>query len=138
MTTTSKVCSCCKETKALELFSKHKSNKDGYRKVCKACRSLQEGERYRNNPDKTRDTTYKRLYGLSLHDYNNLVDKQQSLCKICSKPFQKLYVDHCHQTGEVRGLLCSKCNLGLGQYDDRPDLLRQAALYLEKFYEENV
>lgn len=127
-----KTCNCCGESKTLELFSKHKSNKDGYRKVCKKCRSIQESERYRSNPDKTRDTTYKRLYGLTLQEYHTLVEKQQSLCKICTKPFEKLYVDHCHKTGEVRGLLCSKCNLGLGYYNDCPDTIRKAALYLEQ------
>ncbi len=64
--------------------------------------------------------------------------KQNGVCKICNKENQDrrkskfLAIDHCHDTGKFRGLLCHKCNLGLGHFNDDPKLLRVAADYLEQ------
>jgi Recombination endonuclease VII len=64
-----------------------------------------------------------------------MVAKQNGLCAICKrKPAKKLCVDHCHATGIVRGLLCRKCNTGLGCYEDNPTFLRSATAYLEVFH----
>jgi len=52
-------------------------------------------------------------------------------CDICGSLTRRLYVDHCHATGSVRGLLCTSCNLGLGLFKDRPGILRVAAAYIE-------
>lgn len=60
---------------------------------------------------------------------------QQAKCAICdTKPdkYPGLVVDHCHTTGKVRGLLCTKCNLGLGHFKDNKEALAKAALYLVK------
>jgi len=72
-----------------------------------------------------------RCYGLSRDDYDALLALQGGVCAICSKN-RPLGVDHCHLFNEVRGLLCNKCNLGLGMFDDDPDRLRAAADYLER------
>ena len=64
-------------------------------------------------------------------DYDALLALQGGVCAICSKN-RPLGVDHCHLFNEVRGLLCDKCNLGLGMFDDDPDRLRAAADYLER------
>lgn len=79
-------------------------------------------------------------YGLTLSDYDELCDKQRDAdgavrCGICSSTDPRSntgtwHVDHCHQTKVVRGLLCSKCNLGLGQFDDDADRLIAALRYL--------
>jgi Recombination endonuclease VII len=76
----------------------------------------------------------KYYYGLSVEDYNALLARQGGTCAICRKPSrQRLCVDHCHLTRQVRRLLCRKCNLGIGYFDDDPRLLRAAAAYLEAF-----
>jgi DNA-binding sugar fermentation-stimulating protein len=71
-----------------------------------------------------------RLYGLTLADFACLLDEQDYLCAVCKEP-GNLVVDHCHETGQVRGLLCHGCNVGLGYFVDSPTRLRQAAEYLE-------
>src|SRR5690242_3768832 len=59
-----------------------------------------------------KDRTLLRLYGITLDDYKSLEIQQKYSCKICLKKPTKLYVDHCHKTGKVRGLLCINCNTG--------------------------
>jgi hypothetical protein len=73
-------------------------------------------------------------YGMSCRDYEELLAQQGGGCATCDRDFTPpLCVDHCHQTNEVRGLLCAKCNLGLGHYDNDPVLLRNAADYIDRF-----
>ena len=75
----------------------------------------------------------KRRYGMSLLDYDALLALQGGVCAICGKKSKRrLGVDHCHSSHKVRGLLCSKCNVGLGNYDDDTDRLRAAIAYLER------
>lgn len=78
-------------------------------------------------------------YGLSIPEYKRLVEAQGGVCAICRRPEtattkagtpKPLSVDHDHDTGEVRGLLCSTCNVGIGMFKDDPSLLRLAAAYL--------
>ncbi|MES2904584.1 MAG: endonuclease VII domain-containing protein [Pseudomonadota bacterium] len=73
-------------------------------------------------------------YGLSAGDFAALRDGQGNRCAICETPApegKNLYVDHCHETGGVRGLLCGACNLGLGKLGDTLAALRRALRYLE-------
>ncbi|WP_159083913.1 endonuclease VII domain-containing protein [Nocardioides terrigena] len=80
-----------------------------------------------------------RLYGLSHDDYLAMHDEQGGVCAICHEPEGMTYkgkpkalcVDHDHETGKVRGLLCAACNFALGKFRDNPALLRAAADYLE-------
>jgi len=78
----------------------------------------------------------KRDYGLSVDDYNAIFAEQQGKCAICGRHQQKLkkglVVDHNHKTGEVRGLLCFRCNNGLGSFKDDIEQLRMAIIYLNK------
>lgn len=87
-------------------------------------------------PEIRRRSMLKRLYGLTLDRYQALVEKQGGCCAIChsADPGAKgiWHIDHCHNGGHVRGLLCSACNTGLGQFKDRPEVLRAAADYLER------
>ena len=78
----------------------------------------------------------KRTYGITFDDYEKMFDAQGGCCKICksrisSSRTTRLFVDHCHDTGNVRGLLCSSCNHGLGLFKDRQTLLKRAITYLE-------
>lgn len=96
--------------------------------------------RYREEkPDKLEDARLRRVYGISLEDYNWLLTVQGGVCAICRRPEsvphkkgkpKKLTVDHCHATGKVRGLLCQKCNSILGYSEDQPLVLLAAAEYL--------
>ena len=80
-------------------------------------------------------------FGITLNDYNFLSEQQNHLCAICGKPeteVQKgktpktLSVDHNHSTNKVRGLLCQKCNKGIGMFLENIDILKSAITYLEK------
>jgi hypothetical protein len=73
----------------------------------------------------------KRLYGISPADYDALLAKQDGACATCGKPSKEtLCVDHCHATGTIRGLLCRKCNTGLGCYEDDPATMITSLAYL--------
>lgn len=97
-------------------------------------------KRPRPNPLGDRDYWLKKRFGISLEEYNNLLDSQSSLCAICLKPETKsrdgvimsLAVDHCHKTKTIRGLLCNSCNLGLGKFFDDPNALQTAVSYLRR------
>ena len=83
----------------------------------------------------TRNPGYyrKRLYGLSKEDVKSLLTRQAYRCPICTMPVDaKSPLDHCHNTGKVRGILCRHCNPMLGFAKDKPSTLRAAADYLEK------
>jgi Recombination endonuclease VII len=79
-------------------------------------------------------------YGLDWESYVSLYNKQQGLCAVCFKfldinaqlKSSKPYVDHCHTTKKVRGLLCHKCNLGLGHFEDNINTLQNACNYLKQ------
>jgi hypothetical protein len=86
------------------------------------------------NPRKRRDQVL-RKYGITTEDYARILAEQGGGCAICKRPHcddwkRRLHVDHCHGTGRVRGLLCSQCNFGVGNFVNDPLLLEAAALYL--------
>ena len=72
---------------------------------------------------------YERLYGLTHEQYDELLAKQEYACATCRQK-KPLDVDHDHQTGKVRGLLCRRCNIAIGQFEDDPDLIDRIASYL--------
>ncbi|MES2225529.1 MAG: endonuclease VII domain-containing protein [Patescibacteria group bacterium] len=64
--------------------------------------------------------------------YADLFERQRGLCGICQNPMKRPVLDHCHKTMVVRGLLCSNCNIGLGQFKDKPELLSKAIKYVSE------
>ena len=94
--------------------------------------------RARGLADRTRYRLAKRLktYGISVEDYERMLALQNGACAICKKKPKRrlLCLDHCHRTGKLRGLLCGKCNSGLGFYDDDPIRTQAAADYLKAAY----
>lgn len=72
----------------------------------------------------------KRKYNLDIDTYKQMLANQHNQCLICWEELVLTALDHCHKTGRVRGILCSKCNSGLGMFRDNPDLLQAAAAYL--------
>lgn len=95
----------------------------GYNSVCSTCSNAYQNER-----------NWNKLYGINRTDYEAMVSRQGGVCALCFSPpgAKALHVDHCHDTGRVRSLLCSSCNTGLGLLQDSPALLRDAARYIEK------
>lgn len=86
-----------------------------------------------------RKTRLRINYNLTIEQDGAMLEKQSGVCAICSKPETKtvngnivpLAVDHDHNTGVVRGLLCDSCNVGLGRFKDDPALLKAAIAYLQ-------
>lgn len=93
---------------------------------------------YRNHKEigKTASRTYqlKTKYGITPNEYNSLLENQNHVCAICKTNGngKRLAVDHDHKTGRVRGLLCNRCNISLGAFNDDKELLLKSILYLEK------
>jgi hypothetical protein len=103
-------------------------NPEKYR-LAQRLRRLKDPEKHRQNQYRL---TLQRNYGLSWEDYDRMLQRQAGRCAICRKPFSEHpHVDHDHATGTVRGLLCRKCNVSVGGFDDSPERLRAAASYLE-------
>lgn len=83
--------------------------------------------------ERGRRTFREKLYGLSIEAYEELLERQNGCCAICREPAPgdlALAADHDHATGAIRGLLCSRCNYGLGSFRDDPELLRTAVAYV--------
>ncbi len=95
-----------------------------------------------NNPDKVKANRLKQYFGISLEIYRGMLEAQGGLCAICregekaknkaTNETMALCVDHNHETGEVRGLLCINCNKGIGHLKDDAERVMSAAIYLEK------
>lgn len=120
-----KVCSTCKIKKEKIEFDKDHRISDGLEGRCKACGNIRS---YKND--------VKRKYNLTIEQYNALLLKQDNKCAICftDSPginIMRFAVDHDHATSQVRGLLCSWCNTGLGQFKDNISLLENAIKYLK-------
>jgi hypothetical protein len=103
-------------------------------------------EWYKNNKVSCRESQLKYKFGITLAEYNDMAESQGGVCAICGgvndtrrkgtnnngkDVKMSLAVDHNHKTGKVRGLLCGKCNISLGNFKDNPALLRKAIRYLE-------
>lgn len=75
----------------------------------------------------------KKSYGITIDEYNEMLKNQDGKCAICKcVPEKKLHVDHDHKNNTVRGLLCSRCNRGVGIFFDDPNLFKKCAEYIEK------
>jgi tRNA G26 N,N-dimethylase Trm1 len=83
-----------------------------------------------------RNRALKRNFGITQDNYDSILISQENKCKICGIPqtllSKPLYVDHCHNTKQIRGLLCRNCNTGLGLFKDNSDILQMAARYLNQ------
>ena len=131
-----KTCNKCGETKEVSLFREAS-------KTCKKCRSQQQKEwRERNQAhfdESCRRRHLKTRYGMTLEQYNEMLEEQQGKCAICDRHGQSpgnkrnLDVDHCHKTGKIRGLLCNRCNQSMGKVKDDIDLLKKFLAYLLKW-----
>lgn len=142
---TLKRCCLCQEEREIAEFNKRSRRfrryGDGYRGECKACALRQEREHYRQltpgqRYQKNRKAKLWQKYRMRPEEYDCLLAAQDSRCAVCDTKNPKgrwglFVVDHDHDTGRVRGLLCNRCNKCVGQLGDDPELLRKAAAYLE-------
>lgn len=127
----------------------HKDRPRHCRGLCKSCYNKQilhanpewmakkhaaNREWAKNNPLKVRLCHIKNQYGLSPERHKKLYDSQGGCCAVCNKPqaYSYICVDHNHETGEVRGLLCRNYNAALGNFHDSIDLLDKAIAYLKR------
>lgn len=132
-----KYCFKCCTAKPRTEFNKNKYMYDGVNNRCRLCSKVWETE-YRKSDESKRRKRYQHLrdmFGMSPEDYEKLIEEQNNQCKICGKNgkdcrYKVLVVDHCHATGKIRGLLCDRCNIGLGKFKDNLALLDSAAKYL--------
>ena len=135
-----KECGKCFEEKSLDFFYNHRLSPDGKQTTCKTCMDAQTADYYNRNKQNPksaiRKTTLKRLYGITLDQYDEMLEKQNGCCAICDRhrdEFDRNFsVDHNHATGEIRGLLCTYCNHRVvGRHRDG-NLLRKIADYIEQ------
>jgi len=93
---------------------------------------------YRKRPERKRmmrDAYYRRTYGISADEVDEMLEAQSGGCAICGEKAERLasmHVDHDHEHGHLRGLLCSTCNQGLGHFRDDPAVLLRAIVYLRQ------
>ncbi|MFH9826107.1 endonuclease VII domain-containing protein [Streptomyces bobili] len=114
-----KRCPQCSEVKPHSDWERNKSTSDGRASYCRACRA-----------ERSRASYFMRKYGLTEGEVGEMIASQMGVCCIClAAPATQ--VDHCHQTGRVRGVLCFNCNSGLGLLRDDPAAAYRAADYLE-------
>lgn len=136
-----RICKTCNEEKAISEFPKRTGYKDGIRPHCKDCRRKYQLNSYYENRHKhpydyakSKDDKLKRTYGISYQEYLTMLEAQGGCCAICGTDDtgkrKAFAVDHCHETGNVRGLLCSNCNTGIGNLRDDIGLLERAIEYL--------
>lgn len=157
ITTELKQCIKCKENKSLDQFGKDSSTKCGLRGQCRSCRAneskkwqkanpgkvnIASAKWYKKNPLKAKNRSLMREYGISIDTYNNMLLQQNYQCAICkqsetaidSKTNQprSLAVDHCHETGKVRSLLCTGCNAAIGFIKENANTALLIAEYLKQ------
>ena len=120
-----RTCSRCSQEKEVSSFNKSPSCKEGYDGVCKECRNTArrgkrqlEGRKYRA-----------KQYGLTLEQYDQYFE--YASCGICGTK-EDLVLDHNHDTGKVRGVLCRNCNTGLGLFNDNIEDLKGAIEWLQE------
>lgn len=147
-----KNCKKCTVEKPRTDFHKHHGVAGGY-PHCKACvsdinkawREANPGIRkpymklwYGEHKENRRNYNLVQNYGITLEEYSRMLEAQAGVCAICKQPPSKknnhamsLHIDHCHTTGRIRGLLCNKCNSGIGFFQESEELVTKAANYLK-------
>ena len=121
-----KFCRSCQTVKPLSEWSTNAYTTDGFRSSCRACSSA-----------RARRDHLVRTYGLTEDDVAAMLQAQNGVCAIC-RAADAIHIDHDHATGEIRGMLCFRCNAALGQFGDDPEVLVRAARYLLTAAREHV
>ena len=127
-----KYCPSCRRVLPLTSFVRNRSTRSGFGSYCRPCQAAKAAESLKRVHGSGRHYHLKRRYGLGADEVLALLETQSSLCLICRRPVdaRTAHVDHDHVTGNVRGILCFRCNAGMGQFADSPEVLARAARYL--------
>jgi hypothetical protein len=133
-------CSGCQEFKEYSDFYRSKDKKTARKSACKQCQRERMNAYYKTphgrKMKQEKSWLENGLIGMTVERYEAMLVKQDGGCSICKKTVNKngtrLCVDHDHETGLIRGLLCHDCNTSLGKLDDSLDLLYKAVEYLEE------
>lgn len=134
-------CSRCGVFKTWDHYHNCKSRATGHASACKACMRQKTRQDMENGT--IRDGELRRKYDISLSEYERMAEENGDACAICGTMekgrargrVRYWSVDHDHETGEIRGLLCQKCNSLLGMADDDIEILQKAIAYLELYRE---
>lgn len=120
MSITEKACSKCKIAKPLDEFHASNKSSDGKASWCKQCTNKCSRVYQKRNysSDNKRKWQLKTRYGLTPECIEKMLEEQGGVCAICLLPPKRQCVDHSHETGLVRGLLCHRCNILIGGWDD--------------------
>lgn len=130
-----KECRGCKEQKPIGDF--HSCERQRIQARCKQCKSIWSKHYYATNESVRAKRKWSR-YGITDADRLRIRQSQGGKCAVCKNELQggqREHIDHCHDTGIVRGILCSECNTGIGKLGDSAELLRIAANYLEQNFD---
>lgn len=134
-----KTCKVCGQSKSFADFAVHGGCRDGFRPDCKQCTAkYQKTQRKNYRGPISRRYTLKKNFGITEQQYADMLASQNGKCAICglkkssTKISNFLSVDHDHETGAIRGLLCAPCNTGIGMLKDNPSLLQKGIDYLLK------
>lgn len=135
-------CKICNNAKARERYNRNETNSCEKRRESKReydqrryAEMIERGEKPKKNPITAKNSYLLRNYGITYEQYLQLLEKQNHKCAICGtqesdRKGGDLVVDHCHRSGKIRGMLCQKCNLMLGNANDLVNTLEQAIIYL--------
>jgi hypothetical protein len=136
-----KTCPDCRKSQPYDAFHKNRRTKDGRSTYCVPC-ALARKKRERDANlaayrEKEWASKVRAKYGISTEEYQALLDAQGGACAICRSTSTgartgRFCVDHDHDTGRIRGLLCDACNRGIGYLGDTHDAVQRAAGYLRK------
>jgi len=136
-----KLCHACGDEKSLDEFWNNANRHDGKQTQCKGCATARRKKKLaervpEDDARKSRrnaDSHMRRRYGIDVDGYERMLDRQQGTCAVCRNKCTRdnLAIDHDHQTGAVRGLLCWRCNGALGKARDSVELLTKLIAYLE-------
>ena len=133
-----KKCTVCKIKKPISEFNKRSHSKDGLASLCRDCMHIRTA-RYRKLPGRVRKQASRdlyRKYGLTLDEKEAMLKEQGYKCAVCEKQLimKTACVDHNHETGKIRGLLCYPCNMAAGWVHDDPDISDKLSSYLRKVH----
>lgn len=126
-----KSCADCGQIKPLSDFPRNRSDTTGYATYCKPCHNSRGRESKARLYGGSREYHLRRRYGMTQEDFEMRLAWQGGVCAICGAPDPE-HVDHDHEFGNVRGILCFNCNGGLGQFKDNEQSLARAIEYLKE------
>ena len=133
-----KKCSTCQTYKPFEEFNKSRAGKFGLHNQCRPCTKL-----WKPSPEakaiankRSREWNRLKATGFTPEEFQEKLNSQGNVCAICGtdNPGKLDFcADHCHETGQKRGVICRKCNAGLGHFNDNVEVMQKAIEYLEHY-----